>query len=479
MGTLLSKDGRTIRPAWFFLCAASFPLMGVAHAETMSGALSQAYNSNPNLGQSRANVRALDENISKSSAGYRPKINAQYSVTGQYFDVSLLGNRVANQVNGTGVNGSNRLQFFSFTHGPTLTVQQTLFDGAKTFNTVRQAESQVMSGRETLRGTEQDTLLAAATSYMNVLRDTAILGLLYNNVLVLQEQLRQVKARYNSGDLTQTDVAQTDSNLSTARANHAIGTSNLQNSMAAYRQVIGREPRRLDPAKSLEYLLPKRLQDAIEMSQVDHPAIAAALHDRDAAELAVKMAESALYPNVTVNAALQHIENRSITPARSLAAAISGTLNVPIYQGGNEYSEIRQSKERVSQARLIADVQRDQVRAALVGAWGQLEATKVTIASGEGAVASAALALAGIREEAKIGQRTTYDILTAQQTLLNARINLVASQRDRIVNSYGVLASMGRLRADVLGLKVNVYEPTVHFDQVKDKLFGVRTPDGR
>jgi outer membrane protein len=154
-------------------------------------------------------------------------------------------------------------------------------------------------------------------------------------------------------------------------------------------------------------------------------------------------------------------------------------LNVPLYQGGIEYANIRQAKEQLGQARLNADLQRDTVRATIVSSWGLLETARATIYSSQSAVTAAEIALAGTREEARVGQRTTLDVLNAQQVLLNARVALVSAQRDRVVASYAVYAAIGKLNADNLALDVILYDPTVHFDQVKGKWWGTQTPDWR
>jgi outer membrane protein len=152
---------------------------------------------------------------------------------------------------------------------------------------------------------------------------------------------------------------------------------------------------------------------------------------------------------------------------------------VPIYEGGEVYSRVRQAKETLGQTRLQADLQRDIVRAEVVTAWGQLDSARAVIQSSKAAVKSAEIALDGIRQEAEVGQRTTFDILFQQQVLLNARVSLVIAQRDRVVASYAVMAAIGRLAAANLNLSVAQYDPTIHFDQVKDKWIGLRTPDGR
>ena len=251
--------------------------------------------------------------------------------------------------------------------------------------------------------------------------------------------------------------------------------------MANYRQIIGAEPKHLEPGRSLEPLLPKSLEQAIAIALVEHPGVTAAFHQVDAAALAVKVAEGALAPNLSVNGQVsnQYDSFLGLPGSKQFTASATAQLNVPLYQGGGEYASIRQAKEQLGQARLNADVQRESVRASVVSSYGLLDTAKASIISGQAAVKAAETALAGVREEAKVGQRTTLDVLNAQQSLLNARVNLVTSQRDRVVASYAALGSIGRLSAQELDLAVALYDPSVHLNQVHDLWFGLDTPDGR
>jgi outer membrane protein len=446
-----------------------------ALAETMSSALALAYQSNPDLNQERAGVRAQDETIPQATSAYRPTVG----FTGQYGVTHLVEVGNGGSLLGGG-GGGGGISTLTEPSSVGMTVSQTVFNGDRNYNSVRKAESNVFSARETLRDTELNVLQNGAIAYMNVLRDTAILDLRKNNIIVLEEQLRQTRDRFNVGEVTRTDVAQAESSLASARSDYFTAQANLQNSIAVYRQVIGVQPTQLQPARSIEALLPRSLAEAIAVGLNEHPAIQAALHAADAAELQVKINEGQLYPTVTVNGSVERDWNFEGFPGfRNFNGTVYGQVSVPIYQGGAEYAEVRQAKELYTQARIQADLQREAVRANIVSDWGLLEASKAAIASNEAAVKAAEIALEGVREEARVGQRTTLDVLNAQQTLLNARVSLVSAQRDRVVASYVVMAAIGRLDASTLHLAVNEYDPTVHFDQVKDKWFGLRTPDGR
>jgi outer membrane protein len=255
--------------------------------------------------------------------------------------------------------------------------------------------------------------------------------------------------------------------------------ASFESSKAVYRQVIGVEPGKLFAAAPVERFTPSTLAAAVAAGTAQHPTVTSAQFNVDAAALQVKVAESNLYPSVQLQGAIQKDFDLALTTLQSFSASVTGQVNVPIYQGGAEYAGIRQAKETHGQRMLDLNAARDLARTGVVQAWAQLEASKNSIESSKTQVKSAEAALNGVREEARLGQRTTLDVLNAQQELVSARIALVNAQRDRLVNSYGLLNAIGRLSPQVLGLQVATYDPAVHYHQVRDVWGGVRTPDGR
>ncbi|QEL26382.1 TolC family outer membrane protein [Bosea sp. F3-2] len=436
-----------------------------AAAQSMEAALARAYSGNPTLNAQRASVRAVDENVPQALSGYRPRIQASADIGASILDANVPGQVGTNQ----------RLA----PRGAGVSITQNIFDAGKTRNSVGQSESQVLGARATLRNTEQNVLLDGATSYMNVLRDTAILSLNRNNVEVLEEQLRQTRDRFQVGEVTRTDVAQAEARLSSAQSQAILAESNLKTSVARFRQNIGIEPRSLTPARPVEGLLPKSLPLALNHALGNHPAVIAALHGVDAAELQVKVTEADLYPTFGVTGTVQQRYDSQLFGDNRLTASIVGALTIPIYEGGQVYARTRQAKETAGQRRIDVDTQRDTVRAAVVSAWGALEAAKAQIIAAQAQVEASSTALAGVREEAKVGQRTTLDVLNAQQELVSARSSLVTAQRDRVVASYAVLSAIGKLSSETLKLKAVSYDPRQHYDQVKGLLWGTQTPDGR
>jgi outer membrane protein len=449
-----------------------------AWAETVESALIKAYQNNPSLNSQRAAVRAIDENVPQALSGYRPRV----SITATGGEQSQSSTIVSNPARAPGAapiyftqSGYNA----PFSTGATIT--QTLFNGFQTANRTRQAESQVLAARANLSLTVQTVLLSAVTAYMNLLRDTAILDLQRRNVEVLQEQLRQTRDRFNVGEVTRTDVAQAESSLAGGRSQVLLAESNYKTSVATYRQVIGTEPSHLTAGMPVDRYSPHTLPAAVSVGTGTNPSVTMAEHNVDAALRQVKVAEGSLYPTVSVqgNFTKSYETVGSLNTVESYNASLLGTLSVPIYQGGAEYSLIRQAKETLGQRRIDLDTARDSVRQNVVQSWGQLEAAKANIDATQAQVQASEIALNGVREEARVGQRTTLDVLNAQQTLVNARVSLVTAQRDRVVGSYTLLAAVGRLSPPVLGLHVPVYHPQVHYRQVRDSWAGVRTPDGR
>jgi outer membrane protein len=447
--------------------------LGVA-ADTLEWALTQAYQNNPQLNAQRAAVRVTDENVPQALSGYRPRVSITATLQEQFLDIKSK-NTATTPPTYTNTRGWQGVQVY----GTTLT--QTLFNGYQTASRTRQAEAQVSGARETLRLSEQTVLLAAVTAYMNLLRDGAILELQRRNVEVLQEQLRQTRDRFNVGEVTRTDVAQSESRLAAGRSSMLTAESNHTTSRAAYRQAIGVEPGKLAPGMPVDRLSPHQLPVAITEARGYHPSVTVAMFTVDQALFQVKIAESGLYPTLNLVGTAQKTfgSTSSLTTLETLSASIGGQLTIPVYQGGQEYALIRQAKETLGQRRIELDTARDQAQQTVVQSWGQLQAAKAQIEATQAQVNAAEVALNGVREEARVGQRTTLDVLNAQQELVNARVALVTAQRDRVVASFTLLAAVGRLSAQVLSLKVPVYDPITHYQQVRDTWVGVRTPDGK
>ena len=438
-----------------------------AHGENLPDALAKAYQTNPQLNAERARQRATDENVPQALAGYRPQIVATLSA-GLQAVRNLLPD---NTIQSAGLK--------PWTIG--VTVTQTLFNGFKTANSVRVAELQVQSGREALRNVGQGVLLDAVTVYTNVLANQSLVEAQRANVAFLQETLGITQKRLNAGDVTPTDTAQAEARLSRGRADLNAAEVNLAVSQATYTQVIGNAPAQLRAAETVDRLLPRSRDDATSLAFREHPAVMAASFDFDVATTSIRLAEGSLMPTITLQGSVSR--SREADPTLSTLgtdqASVTGQLTQPIYDGGTAASQTRQAKEVATQSRLVLDQVRNQSRTAAVGAWVANEGAKIAMTAFEAEVRAATVALQGVQREAAGGQRTTVDVLNAQQDLILAKARLIGAQRDRVIASYTLLSAIGRLDVKNLGLNTPDYLPEVHYHQVRDAWHGLRTPSGK
>ena len=458
---------RTVH-ALFLSAGLLLPVLSPAsgRAETLTQALASAYSSNPEINSARAATRGVDEGVPLAKSQYRPTVGLDLTVTsrGSQTDPTSFGSLPGYHTRTTGAAG--------------ITVQQALFRGFRTRNAVRQAEADVRASRQLQQNTVQNVLFDAAQAYMDVLRDTAILNVRHQNVAFLQEQVRAAGDRFNVGENTRTDVAQARAALSLANAQVCLAEAQLAASRASYRRFIGRDPVRLGPGTVPADLIPPSLGQAIDAGEASHPAILAAVYQADSDAFVVKQVEGELLPTVSLQASAERDLGINYT-GRTDDVTVVGQVQVPLYQGGAVAARVRQAKELVGQRKIEIDLNRDQVRAAIVSAWGQLDASVGEISAARAQVEASQIALGGVQEEQAVGQRTTLDVLNSQQDLLSAQINLISAEHDRVVASYSLISAMGRLSAEELRLPVDLYHPEQHYQAVKDKWHGLRTPDGR
>ncbi len=432
-----------------FLCAA----FERASADTIESALAKAYMNNPDFNAQRAALRATDEGVQRARAGLLPSVSAS----------SSLGRQSSTY------NSSNEV-LSPRTLG--VSVTQSLYNGARVTNQIDQSEKSVLAAREQLRSVEQKVLFGASSGYMAVVRDTAVLKVRQANINVLKEQLRQTEDRFNVGEVTRTDVAQVSAQLAAAEAERSAAQASLASSVASYQQIIGSMPDALADAVPLVNMVPTSLDQALLIGQADHPDIRAARFSVDIAAAGVKIAQGELLPSLALKGSLTHANDYKSADDEYNDASIVASLTIPLYEGGEVHARVRQLKETLGQRRLEADSALRAVIAEISSAWSHYITSQARIKAAETQIEAATVALNGTREEAKVGQRTTLDVLIADQTLLGAQVNLVTAQTDRVVASYRVLSSVGKLSANSLGLKVKGYDAKVHYDKVKGRLYG-------
>ena len=433
-----------------------------ASAESILGALAKAYDNNPDLNAARAQLRAVDEGVAIAKSGYRPRIAG--------------GARWERRRRETKINtpaGSDRI---SVTEGDTsvgITFTQNLFNGFQTRNNVRSAESDVYGEQQNLLDTEQSILLSAAQIYANVVRDAKIVQVRRQNLEFLIEQRNAAQARFDVGEGTRTDIALAQASLESARAQLLAAQAQYKSSVAVYVQIIGTAPKNLQQPTPIIQGRPSSLDSAVATGLREHPFILSSQYQVDSAAFTVKSIEGGYLPSVDLLGDLDYFDG-----GRTVGSVGVG-INVPIYQGGETSARVRQAKEQLGQARILVDSARRDVEQNIVTDWAQLEAANASIAANRAQVQAAQLALEGIVEERKVGQATQLDVLQTQSEVLNAQEDLAVSQRDAVVASYSLLSSVGRLTVPKLGLHVAEYRYNEHYEQVKDKWFGLRTVDGR
>jgi len=434
-----------------------------ASASDLREALAAAYASNPELDAQRAQVRVVDEGVNRARSQYFPTINGTYNRS--------EGRLALEDANGNlGPNNETIRESYG------VSVNQNIFRGFRTHNEIQQAKAQVFAARAQLATVEQRILQQAVTAYMDVLRDEATYQLNQNNVQVLQRQLQASQDRFRVGEVTRTDVAQSEARLELARGQLLTAEAQLETSRAAYERVIGQRAEGLTkPSEALE--LPASLQDAFDIALENAPQVVAALQNERAANYGVHVAKGALLPSVGANASVTFFDNAEFFGAfQQVAAGRNATValqvTVPLYAGGSRYSDVRRAKQQRSQRMLEIRNAERLVREGVLVAWNNFRAAVGQIASNQAQVRANEIALEGVRQEASVGSRTTLDVLNAEQELLNSRVSLVRAERDHSVASYSLLSSLGRLTAKDLGLDVAAYNPDENFKDVKNQLIG-------
>lgn len=428
---------------------------GAVEAESLADAMRETYRNNPTLNADRARQRATDELVPAAKSGWRPTINAGASITQEWSNTDTSPRRDSNS---TRVN---------------IQLTQPIFRGFRTVQGIKSAKASVRAGRQQLLATEQSVLFNVAATYLAVVRDQQILAIRQQNVTNLQKQARAAQARFDAGEVTRTDVSQSRARVSGAQGDVASAQANLQGSIASYVNVVGHKPNRLKYARLGK--IPRSLDAALATAQEINPRILAAAFVSEAARHDVKVAKGELLPELSLQATASRTDQLSNGHAFSETATIAGVLSVPIFQGGREYANIRQTKQTSSQRQIQIIEATRSVREQVTSSWYTLVSSAQAITAAKAQVAAAVLALDGINQEYLVGSRTTIDVLNAQQEVLSARLGLISAEYARMISSYQLLQAMGKLTAKHLALGGDYYDPEAYYDQVKNKWIGYHT----
>ena len=435
------------------LLLAALPVAPAAAQQTIVEALALAYATNPTLGAARAELRTVNEQIPQELSNWRPRVTV-FSDVGQQ--------RVDNKVDDPETTTPRSVE---------LDVTQSLFRGGRTIAGTRRAEAEVDAQRARLLDTEQEVLLSASIAYMDVWRDQSVLQLQINNEQVLTRQLEASRDRFEVGEITRTDVAQSESRLARAVGDRVAAEGDLSISRAVYQEVIGVAPGLLEAVPAVEGI-PDGLDQIIEVAENENPTVLADVFS-EAAELQnVKVQFGQLLPEISVVGTLRHSAEEATARSKRDQAQILARVTVPIYQQGFVSSQVREAKQRSSQRRLQIDESRRRVVQDSISAWEALITARAEIEAFEAEVNSTRIALEGVRQENAVGARTVLDILDAEQEFLDAQVNLVRAERDEVVAGYQVLTAMGRMIAANLGLPVTIYDPDKDLEAVRDVWYG-------
>jgi outer membrane protein len=428
---------------------------GSASADTLREALVSSYRTNPTLTAQRETLRATDATVAIAKAAGRPQVSA---TVGLNRDLSRSG------ILDTGGKG------------PTLSLgadlSYPLFSGGSVKNSVRAAKTRVEAGRATLRAVEGDVFTLAVSVYMDVIRDRAIVELNQNNVKVLDTNLQATQDRFQIGDLTRTDVAQSEARLQLGRSQLAQAQGQRTASEASYRQVIGHAPGQLAPPPPLPPL-PATADEAVRIALANNPDLVAVSRQAMASGYDVNVARASRLPTLSGVVSTTYVNNiaGNNSPFPNTGSVTTAGLSafVPIFQGGLPAARIRQAQALQGQTlEQVVGTERAVIQVARA-AYAFYEASQKTIQSSTVAVQANELALEGARAEQSVGTRTVLDVLNAEQELLNSQVTLVTAKRDAYVAGFQLLNAMGQAEAQDLGLDGGpLYDPLGNYRRVAD-----------
>jgi outer membrane protein len=438
---------------------------------TLAEALAATYSNQPALQAERAKLRATDENVPAALAGWRPTVIL--AGTAGYGDGLSRSYSPLNAVLDPGLDPNSKIRTGRDIATAQATVTQNLYTGGKVQATVNKSKNQVFAERANLIAQEETSFSNAVSAYVGVIQDKELLELQVNNEQVLAKQLQATNDRFRVGEITRTDVAQAEAALEGARATRETAEGTLQTARGTFQQIIGVfppddliEPQPLDLPVHSEH-------EASVLAISNNPNVISAQFSDAAAKDAVDVAFSALLPQLSLQGQTFQQNNAGGRSSDSNGYQIVAQLSVPLYQGGSEYSAVRQARQAEQQAnRLIDDAKRTAMQNA-VQAWDTLVAAKAAADSTRAQIRANEVALEGVEREAIVGSRTTLDVLNATQLLLTSRTTLVQNLAQVISASYGVAVAIGRLTARDLHLPVPLYDETAYYNAVKNKWGGL------
>lgn len=451
-----------VRISQYLLAAVSGAalLCGPAHAQTLMDALASTYDTNPVLSAQRAQLRATDEQLAQVRALILPTISANASIGRTYTEGLSIFEFGTGEPVETPIPGRSSEPK---TYG--LTLSQPLFDGGAFGAGRRQVQANIGREAEVLRSTEQTVLLDAVAAFMDVRRSEDVVQIRMNNVDVLIEQRTAASNRFELGEVTRTDVAQAESRLALSRSELIAAQAGLQQQRAIFERVVGFPAGTLqDPPPLPE--MPATLEDATQIALEMNPQLSAAAFAEEAARQSVRVARSDLWPDVTLDGALNRREDSSFTGDYTQGYSVTANVRVPIFTGGLEQSQIREARQLADRARDQVEQERRATIERVTTAWSAWTSAQAVVESSQAGVEASNLAFEGVSREGEVGLRNTLDVLDAEQEALNARVTLANAQRDEYVAAHQLLAAMGLMNVEYLGVPVAPYDAGAYREEV-------------
>lgn len=434
-----------------------------SQAQTLAQAIARAYQTNPTLQSQRYELRALDDAYVRAHAGLRP--SAELQITGDYADNRAGDATQALRLVGDPLAG-RRLE--SDQGQARIVVQQPLYSGGQASGVVDLAALRIRAGREALRGAEGDLLLQVIAAYADVRRDLEGLAVRRANLAALERQLDITRARQEAGEVTRTDVAQAQAQLEAVRAQIASAQVQFQASHANYAALVGEDPGELEAPPPLP-LLPNDVEDAFDLAEAGNPDLAQAKLAEQLSRRQADLAKGA--GRATMAARTSYGSTGELSPFFAQDQDVSWTASIsitkPLYAGGAYRASYHEALDRNGADRLRIEAARRQVVQNVLLAWNQAAAARANIKVQLAQVAAAQIAFAGMSEEFRVGQRSTLDVLVAEQNLREAELALLGSQRDAYVAEAALLRQTGRLEVRALAQDVPLYDPSTHLRAVK------------
>jgi len=455
------------------VCSAGLLVAGAAHAETLADAIALAYQTNPTLQEQRANQRALDETYVQARTGLRPTVSANVQAVDRETKLASPTTSFVD-TNGDGVPDtlatSDKVRTNS--SAGTLSVTQPLYTGGRVTSQISASQADVMQGRQQLRQIEAAVLLQVIQAYVDVRRDQERLRISQENVDVLNRQLEESNARFKVGEITRTDVAQSEARQAAARSGLASAQASLAISRANYAAIVGQNPGELAPEPSLAGLLPGTVDEAFTRAEANNPQVMASGYAERAARARVAAARAQRRPTVGLRGDLGYTGAETNGQGNQFGdydRAVTGSVVAtwPLFTGGLTSSEVRQASARDDAARIAIEGARRNTLQDVAQAWNQLLGARANLTANQEQVNASQIAFEGTRQEMQVGLRTTLDVLNAEQELRQAELALVTARHDEYVAAASVLAAMGDLEARNLAPSVPTYDPAKNFNQVK------------